>query len=1064
MAELFQCPGCEKAYPTMRGLSGHLQHNEDHRAYHRRLAENNHDSSAIHESDSEEADLVDKEVSLDQDEPDDFFDIDQSNDYTEDNFPLTDDVLETGVSNPSNANNNHANNNETNPAEPPTDVGVIQIVDVNMFARRKLMAAEWIDNTPPGYKNTLLEMIVQDRRDVSPIPKSLIAEIKLMETIGDHKATCPTGLFDKLGRYMKKYLDLDNMGDLAQLRTKQTVMNDLKQITNMTTMEPKTHRVRLHQLKTDLDVPVFDLTAVLYDLLTAPSLDKDENYIFKTNNPLDDPETESFDNFDTGSRYQSCFDQYKHLADDLPLPLILFIDSANVTWNDRISVEPVMLQLGIHNRETRYSERSFRNLGVIPKLISKSYKGGDSGLKKMKDYHQVLSTILSGIQKANSEGLRWVLRWKGKLFKVTLRPYVLAILGDYPGHNLICGKFGGNNKQSKCRTCRCPNDELSLARTYPLILKEDYGPDASADDLAEISMHRLDNCFNQIPFGSCKYGICGLCHGETVHIIQGGVEERLLEGLQTAKIVSTDARKYQAAQFEAESKNWFAKNAKRIRIEVEEPVDHDTATRTTLCLGGKTARQFNALGTFVGTILKYQSNRDLPPMPHAKGITNTSKTTSSEKQGLLLLYLIIFCTTHGQKVISKRFGEMKMAYIIEVIELVLCLEELCKDTRGIPIDVVQQWENFWLSFKPVLCYVTDRTGGDGNNLIKLHMVDHLPEVTRMYGSPANISGGPGENNQKNQKAAGRRTQMNENVFPHQQSRKLFDMMVLQNAIDMIDDQTQTDKEPKVRSDAEALSAPKYLICLQGNRFVLRSRTGDHPLTENLHAKQILRFARKQWLKNGRPRPVEPTLVFTELRKTEDGLTTLYRSDCIWQPKLQKGKLLRHRNDWAMFRWLLGKEEDIPGKLLGFFEKTDSNLWLFDSKCEMEPGTVFVLLHSLISQPNNYFDCEEKQIAKDMAHPSSRLIFKGSLEMDKDTPTIPKNHFLPAQNIVGTATVIPDLHPVFDEGDNEIVSLVQPGDPGHEHLFFRDRRQWSEVLQAVIRNNYSQTQTIFPVIT
>ena len=850
MAQLFRCPGCDKAYPSMRGLSGHLQHNEDHRSYHRRQ-ENKFDQ----ESDSEVGgDVVDNEVSLDQNQPDDFFDIDQSsNDDMEDNFPMTDDVLETD--NLITATNNQANNLDTNPAAAPpapTEEGVIQIADVNMFARRKLLAAEWIDNTDPGYQNTLLEMIVQDRRDVSPIPKSLIAEIKLMETIGDHKAMCPTGLFDKLGRYMMNYLELDYTGDLARLRSKQTVMNDLKQITNMTPMEPKTIRVRLEQLKTDLDVPVFDLTAVLYDLLTAPALDKDENYIFKTNNPLDDPETKSFDDLDTGSRYQSCFDQYKQAEDDLPLPLVLFIDSANVTWNDRISVEPVMLQLGIHNRETRYSERSFRNLGVIPKLISKSYKGGDSGLKKMKDYHQVLSTILSGIKEANLKGLRWVLRWKGKLFKVTLRPYVLAILGDYPGHNMICGKFGGNNKQSKCRTCRCPNDELSLARTFPPILKEDYGPAASADNLAEISMHRLDNCFNQIPFGSCKYGICGLCHGETVHIIQGGVEERLLEGLQSAKIISTNTRKYQAAQFQSESKNWFAKSAKRVRIEVEETVDPDTATRTTLCLGGKTARQFNAMGTFVGTILKYQSNRDLPPMPHSKGITNTSKTTSSEKQGLLLLYLIIFCTTHGQKVISKRFGAMKMAYIIEVIELVLCLEELCKDTRGIPIDVVDQWESFWLSFKPVLCYITDRTGGDGNNLIKLHMVDHLPEVTVMYGSPANISGGPGENNQKNQKAAGRRTQMNDNVFPYQQSRKLFDMMVLQNAIDMIDDQTQTIAEHTPSTDAEVVSAPRYFIRLQGNKFVITSSVGDNPLAENLHAKQILRFARKQWLKNGQP--------------------------------------------------------------------------------------------------------------------------------------------------------------------------------------------------------------------
>ena len=45
--------------------------------------------------------------------------------------------------------------------------------------------------------------------------------------------------------------------------------------------------------------------------------------------------------------------------------------------------------------------------------------------------------------------------------------------------------------------------------------------------------------------------------------------------------------------------------------------------------------------------------------------------------------------------------------------------------------------------------VTNLITGDGNNLTKLLMIDHIPpQGTQIYGSPANISRGLGENNPK----------------------------------------------------------------------------------------------------------------------------------------------------------------------------------------------------------------------------------------------------------------------------------------------------------------------------
>ena len=72
--------------------------------------------------------------------------------------------------------------------------------------------------------------------------------------------------------------------------------------------------------------------------------------------------------------------------------------------------------------------------------------------------------------------------------------------------------------------------------------------------------------------------------------------------------------------------------------------------------------------------------------------------------------------------------------------------------------------------------------------------------------------------------------------------------------------------------------------------------------------------------------------------------------------------------------------DIPAKLLGFFVKTKETLWMFEDDEQTPLGAVHVLIHSLIREPNNYFDVKEEQIPSEMAHPSSRLIFKGKLKI------------------------------------------------------------------------------------
>lgn len=143
----------------------------------------------------------------------------------------------------------------------------------------------------------------------------------------------------------------------------------------------------------------------------------------------------------------------------------------------------------------------------------------------------------------------------------------------------------------------------------------------------------------------------------------------------------------------------------------------------------------------------------------------------------MLLILIILCSTYGKKQLAPKIGHTKMSYMIELLEYAVCFEEFSKDTSGFDKDLLPGIQDFLKEIRTLLLYVVPRSAGDGLNLLKLHLLDHVPGDCDAMGSPANISGGPGESNQKVNKAAGRRTES----FDMQPSTKLVEKYAIQTA-------------------------------------------------------------------------------------------------------------------------------------------------------------------------------------------------------------------------------------------------------------------------------------------
>jgi len=74
-----------------------------------------------------------------------------------------------------------------------------------------------------------------------------------------------------------------------------------------------------------------------------------------------------------------------------------------------LSLEPVMLSLMIHNRETRKNPKAWRPIGYVHDPSSIPGKKYSSTKEKYRDYHAMLSDVLDGLVNVlnNKNGFYW---------------------------------------------------------------------------------------------------------------------------------------------------------------------------------------------------------------------------------------------------------------------------------------------------------------------------------------------------------------------------------------------------------------------------------------------------------------------------------------------------------------------------------------------------------------------------------------------------------------------------------------------------------------------------------
>ena len=124
-------------------------------------------------------------------------------------------------------------------------------------------------------------------------------------------------------------------------------MSDLYDRLDMHGLKPQKTKYKTHDGLED-EVVTFDFKQSLLSLLRDKSLMSDDNMLFSGNTPFDSIDTscDIYSDLNASDRYVQ-IQSYKPLhPNEVRVPLILYVDKANIDDKGTINFEPIMYNLG----------------------------------------------------------------------------------------------------------------------------------------------------------------------------------------------------------------------------------------------------------------------------------------------------------------------------------------------------------------------------------------------------------------------------------------------------------------------------------------------------------------------------------------------------------------------------------------------------------------------------------------------------------------------------------------------------------------------------------------------
>jgi hypothetical protein len=401
---------------------------------------------------------------------------------------------------------------------------------------------------------SLLENLLSDPNYLpgwNRVPDSEMAELDIMNRLNQIKG-CPLFVYDQVISWAKEWLyhpdELHSRANviLRSLRSREELVNASVKFAHTQNTIPVTSKIKLPRCRKKVDITRVSYLGNLYGILTDEMLVNDDTLLLNGETPYDNPTLpmaeDQINDFNHGTKYINAWNNMKVDPIDLPFGDVFFVDKTVYDCNDRLTGEPIMHTNSLINCDARNQASAWNSLGSVP---TQRCQGHSYASDKIFDYHHCLSFILSEYECIQTEksGILWPLSFRGKMFMVRLRPYVLAVLGDTPGQNAMTAKVSGTKKL--CRYCNVTKESLSDPWAKYRLMTLEWQKEIQRTETARKreAYYHIDVVWNRLNFGGDPGGIHNSVPAEILHMYQKGFYIRLHECLVTVPSLGAQARK-----------------------------------------------------------------------------------------------------------------------------------------------------------------------------------------------------------------------------------------------------------------------------------------------------------------------------------------------------------------------------------------------------------------------------------------------------------------------------------------------------------------------------------------
>ncbi|MCA1806427.1 MAG: hypothetical protein LC687_00975, partial [Actinobacteria bacterium] len=555
--------------------------------------------------------------------------------------------------------------------------------------------------------------------------------------------------------------EFETLKDVTGHVSRDALISTLKKRYNMERKFPFTKKVTLPYSRAEVDLVCHDAWGCFESLLTDPRL-TDDDFLFFDNDPFADPPENMavIADLNTGRAFREAHKLYKKKPNQIPLPVVLYMDGANTGQMKNMPITALKMTLGIFTRKYRDLDHAWKVLGHVPHLSKNQSKANnimkqsqhiDGGLVpdpdtnndkipydksgNPKDLHKMIDVILESFREVQTKGFVWDLRYRGKTHEVEFVPYVIFMKCDTQEGDVLCGSYTSRvNVSQLCRYCICPledsdNPQARWAHKTVQMMKVlvDTNDLAALNDL---SQHCMENAFYKIRFSPANdRGIHGATPSEMLHAI--------LLGTFTM-----------------------------IRDVMYEQLGPDSQYAT----------EFDQMASLFGLQFGRQSERDMPKCKFSGGIRE-GKLNAKEYRGILLVMGAVLVCSRGRDILLKKFSQQWVDDWLELVEILLCWEAfLCEEQMTIHHVTRLGFKNRYLMW--MIKRVAPREEGMHLKLMKYHAIVHMCMDMILFGVPSEMDTGSNEGGHKGTKAAAQTTQKNHKTFDHQTAKRMDEFEVI----------------------------------------------------------------------------------------------------------------------------------------------------------------------------------------------------------------------------------------------------------------------------------------------